>query len=135
MIGMNRFEILGEVASAPVEKTTANGKRFVSFYVKSDKEKADGEKFPNYYEMLVWGDRLSERVKEHVIKGCPIFCEGSISASAYTNRAGERRTSISLFLGNFSTEQSAEMRNAPVDPYYSRPSAPVTDIDTSDMPF
>lgn len=135
-IGFSRFEILGEVASAPATKTTNNGKQFVSFYVMAEQEKADGTKYPNYYEMLVWGDRLMERVKENVIKGCPIFAEGRVSASAYTNRAGERKTSISLFLSNFSTELSQEIKDAPRDTYTAPTQvAPSFEIDDDSLPF
>lgn len=136
MISEAKFTIVGEVASAPATKTTNNGKQFVSFYVRADKRKSDGSTYPNYYECLVWGEKLMERVKEECIKGNPILVEGDISSSAYTNRAGERKTSISLFLGNFSTELSKEVQEAPRDDY-SAPTqvAPHVDINSDDLPF
>lgn len=134
MISVATFTIVGEVASNPSEKTTNNGKTFVSFYVRADKRKGDGSTFPNYYECLVWGEKLMERVKEECIKGNPIVCTGDISSSAYTNRAGERKTSISLFLGNFSTELSNEVKTAPRDTYEPTFESPVT-ITSDDLPF
>lgn len=136
MISEAKFTIVGEVASEPATKTTNNGKQFVSFYVRADKRKGDGSTFPNYYECLVWSEKLMERVKAECAKGNPILVEGDISSSAYTNRAGERKTSISLFLGNFSTETSNTTYTAPTDTY-SEPTevAPHVDIDNYDLPF
>lgn len=134
MIAMNKFEILGEVATSPVSKTTSKGKPFMSFYVKADKETFDGTVIPNYFEVLTWSEKMMERLTV-LLKGDPIYVEGSLSASAYTNRAGERKTAISLFLNNFSSERTKEAQEAPRDPLSFPPTEPTVTIDSDDLPF
>ena len=136
-MGFAKFEILGEVATVPVEKTTAKGKQFMSFYVRYDALSFDESAvIPNYYELLVWNDKAMERCKE-LVKGDPIYVEGPLKSSPYTNRAGERKTSISLFLGTFSSEHSEEVEaaiNMARDPL-SIPAENTVSIDSSDLPF
>ena len=128
MITLTDVTILGKVLGSPIYKTTAKGRPFMTLWVQANVKGYEGKITPNYFEWMIWSDRLMDECKS-LNKGDRILTKGDIKSSLYNNRAGERKASYSLFLNNFSYEHKEEA-SAPdfID------TGSVT-IDNPDLPF
>lgn len=92
---MQRLVIIGNLTAAPEERTTPNGKTVTTFTVavsrKGDKDKAD------FFRCSAWG-KTGEVCGKYLDKGKKVCVVGEVSARAYTDKSGEARASLEVFV-------------------------------------
>ena len=111
---MQKIYIIGNVCADPEERTTPNGKTVTNFTVavsrKADKDKTD------FFRCSAWG-KTGEVCGQYLSKGKKVCVIGEVSARAYTDKQGEARASLEVFVQEveFLSPRSKEAP-APVSP-------------------
>ncbi|NLH40093.1 MAG: single-stranded DNA-binding protein [Elusimicrobia bacterium] len=88
----NQVLIVGRLTRDPDFKSTQKGKTFCFFDIASNrryKDNATGEwkDDTTFVPIAVWGD-IADRCKDRIKKGTPVYIEGRLSMSEYTNKDG-----------------------------------------------
>lgn len=92
---MNRVTIIGRLTADPEMRTTPNGKTVTNFTVavsrKGDKDKTD------FFRCAAWG-KTGEVCGQYLGKGKKVCVVGEVSARAYTDKQGEAKASLEVFV-------------------------------------
>lgn len=92
---MNRVTIIGRLTADPEMRTTPNGKTVTNFTVavsrKGDKDKTD------FFRCAAWG-KTGEVCGQYLSKGKKVCVIGEVSARAYTDKQGEAKASLEVFV-------------------------------------
>jgi single-strand DNA-binding protein len=92
---MQKLIIIGNVCADPEMRTTPNGKTVTTFTVavsrKGDKDKTD------FFRCSAWG-KTGEVCVRFLDKGKKVCVIGEVSARAYTDRQGEAKASLEVFV-------------------------------------
>lgn len=92
---MNRIVLIGNVCADPEERTTTSGKTVTNFTVavsrKADKDKTD------FFRCAAWG-KTGEVCGQYLGKGKKVCVIGEVSARAYTDKQGEAKASLEVFV-------------------------------------
>ena len=92
---MNKLTIIGNLTADPEMRTTPNGKTVTNFTVavsrKGDKDKTD------YFRCAAWG-KTGEVCGQYLSKGKKVCVVGEVSARAYTDKQGEAKASLEVFV-------------------------------------
>lgn len=91
----NRAVVLGHAGNEPILRHTKSGKAVLNLSVATNSKRRDGPEETTWHRIVFW-DRLAEIVSKRVRKGSPLYVEGSMSATEWTDREGvaRRRTEI-----------------------------------------
>lgn len=142
---MNRLTIIGNLTADPEMRTTPNGKTVTNFTVavsrKGDKDKTD------YFRCAAWG-KTGEVCGQYLGKGKKVCVTGEVSARAFTDRQGEAKASLEVFVAEVEFLSPRGEEREPVDtsmPTYSQEQldhakqtavdAQFTEITDGDLPF
>ncbi len=100
MKSLNRVFLIGHVGQLPESKETQHGNRMSSFsFATNEKFKdktTDTMREETQWHRVVCFGKLADIVKNHVVKGEPLFLEGRIKYSKYEDREGSTRYSTSI---------------------------------------
>lgn len=142
---MQKLIIIGNVCADPEMRTTPNGKTVTNFTVavsrKADKDKTD------FFRCSAWG-KTGEVCGQYLSKGKKVCVVGKVSARAYTDKQGEAKASLEVFvteveflsprseerepvdtsMPTYAQEQLAHARQTAVDGEF-------TEITDGDLPF
>ena len=92
---MNKLLIIGNLTADPEMRTTPNGKTVTNFTVavsrKGDKDKTD------FFRCAAWG-KTGEVCGQYLSKGKKVCVVGEVSARAYTDKQGEAKASLEVFV-------------------------------------
>lgn len=92
---MNKLTIIGNLTADPEMRTTPNGKTVTNFTVavsrKGDKDKTD------FFRCAAWG-KTGEVCGQYLGKGKKVCVIGKVSARAYTDKQGEAKASLEVFV-------------------------------------
>lgn len=92
---MNRVVIIGRITADPEMRSTPNGKTVTNFTVavsrKGDKDKTD------FFRCAAWG-KTGEVCGQYLSKGKKVCVVGEVSARAYTDKQGEAKASLEVFV-------------------------------------
>lgn len=92
---MQKLIIIGNVCADPEMRTTPNGKTVTNFTVavsrKGDKDKTD------FFRCAAWG-KTGEVCGQYLGKGKKVCVAGEVSARAYTDKQGEAKASLEVFV-------------------------------------
>lgn len=92
---MNKLTIIGNLTADPEMRATPNGKTVTNFTVavsrKGDKDKTD------FFRCAAWG-KTAEVCGQYLGKGKKVFVVGEVSARAYTDKQGETKASLEVFV-------------------------------------
>lgn len=92
---MQKLIIIGNVCADPEERTTPSGKTVTNFTVavsrKGDKDKTD------FFRCAAWG-KTGEVCGQYLGKGKKVCVTGEVSARAYTDKQGEAKASLEVFV-------------------------------------
>jgi single-strand DNA-binding protein len=111
---MNKTIIIGNLTADPEMRTTPSGKTVANFTVavsrKGDKDKTD------FFRCAAWG-KTGEVCGQYLGKGKKVCVVGEVSARAYTDKQGEAKASLEVFVTEveFLSPRSEEAP-APVSP-------------------
>ena len=114
----NSVVIAGRLTRDPELRFTQKGQGVSIFSVavnKRYKDQATGEWKDDvtFVPVTVWGP-MAERCKDKLKKGSPVFVEGRLSASEYTDKSGQKRKELKVtarrvqFLAYGAAEESGE---------------------------
>lgn len=136
---MNKLTIIGNLTADPEMRTTPNGKTVTNFTVavsrKGDKDKTD------FFRCAAWG-KTGEVCGQYLAKGKKVCVVGEVSARAYTDKQGEAKASLEVFVTEVEfLSPRGEEAPAPA-PQASRVQKPTsfedaqfTEINDGDLPF
>ena len=142
---MNRVTIIGNLTADPEMRSTPNGKTVTNFTVavsrKGDKDKTD------YFRCAAWG-KTGEVCGQYLSKGKKVCVVGEVSARAYTDKQGEAKASLEVFVTEVEFLSPRSEEREPVStamPSYSQEqldhakqtavNGEFTEITDGDLPF
>ena len=134
----NRAVVLGHAGNDPVLRYTKSGKAVLNLSVATNLKRRDGPEETTWHRVVFW-DRLAEIVSKNVHKGSPMYVEGSMSATEWTDREGVARKRIEinareLILLSGSVEGVGSSARRPVDKPAGRDGEERGEI-VADIPF
>lgn len=92
---MQKIIVIGNLTADPEERTTPSGKTVTNFTVavarKGDKDKTD------FFRCAAWG-KTGEVCGQYLSKGKKVCVTGEVSARAYTDKQGEAKASLEVFV-------------------------------------
>jgi single-strand DNA-binding protein len=107
---MNKLTIIGNLTAAPEERTIPSGKTVTTFTVavsrKADRDKTD------FFRCSAWG-KTGEVCGRYLDKGRKVCVVGEVSARAYTDKQGEPKASLEVFVTEVEFLSPAERRDNP----------------------
>ena len=142
---MQKIYIIGNLTADPEMRTTPNGKTVTNFTVavsrKGDKDKTD------YFRCAAW-NKTGEVCGQYLGKGKKVCVVGEVSARAYTDKQGEAKASLEVFVTEVEFLSPRSEEREPVStamPSYSQEQldhakqtavdAQFTEITDGDLPF
>jgi len=96
---------------------TPNKVAYAKFGVATSRKWKDKEE-KLFLDCIAWG-KTGELIHEHLRKGDPIFFEGRLSFSQWTNKEGQKRSKIEAVVENFQFVGSKQ-RSEPAEPRETR---------------
>src|SRR5688572_17413108 len=119
--GLNRVLLLGNLGADPELRFTQGGQAVLNMrlattetYLNKDKERVERT---DWHNVVVWGAR-AEALAKLLAKGSSIFVEGSLRASSYDDRDGNKRYKTEVNASNVLLTGGGRGRGegAPEDP-------------------
>lgn len=148
MSSFNKIIIVGHLGKDPELRYTPQGTAVCDISVATSEKRKDSageaQDITTWFRVSIWG-RQAELANQYLAKGRQVYIEGRLRQEEYTDRDGNRRTSLKVhasdlqFLGTRG-EEGAAHSTAPSQPAKSQgrvmedepPSGPVSD---EDIPF
>ncbi len=103
MRGFAKIMIAGNLTRDPEARTTSSGQNLVSFGVAVNRVYTTGgakKEEVTFYNCTAWG-RTGDTIKEFAHKGTGIILSGRPSQNEWTDRDGNKRTSIEINVEDF----------------------------------
>lgn len=129
MASFNKIIIVGYLGQDPVIRYTPSGEAVCNFSVATTERRKDqsGEfqDHTTWFKVVVWGKK-AETANQYLAKGKQAYIEGRLRQQEYTDRDGNRRTSLEVtvsdlhFLGARGDEAGSA---APITAKPARPPA------------
>jgi len=95
MASLNKVQIIGNVGKDPEIRTFQDGGSVANVTVATTdkwKDKTTGErKEATEWHRISFTGRLAEIVEQYVVKGAPIYVEGSLHTRKYTDKSGAEK--------------------------------------------
>lgn len=102
MKSMNRVTLIGNAAADAEIKSTQEGALCAHISIATDtvwkNKEGQQQKRTDFHRVTFW-NKLAEVCEKFVKKGTPLFLEGSLKNSSYTNAQGEKKYSTDI-IGN-----------------------------------
>ena len=117
MSSFNKITIVGYLGRDPELRYTPSGTAVCDFSVatterKSKRDGEEGEEITTWFRVNMWG-RQAELANQYLQKGRLVYVEGRLSQREYTDRDGNKRTSLDVhgtdmrFIGSRGDEMAA----------------------------
>jgi single-strand DNA-binding protein len=143
MRSFNKIIIAGHLGRDPEIRYLPDGTAVCNFSVATSEKRKDrsgeGQETTTWFKVVLWR-QLAELANQYLTKGKPIYIEGRLTQQEYTDKDGNKRTSLEVtatemkFLDSKGDESSSSYQSsAPA----SRPatSAPPDGGNEEDIPF
>ena len=85
MKGVNKVLLIGNVCQDPEIRYTAKELPVANITVATNDVKK-GEKVSEYHKCVAFGDLVDNFIKPYLKKGAPVYIEGSLQTSSYTDK-------------------------------------------------
>jgi single-strand DNA-binding protein len=117
MSSFNKITIVGYLGRDPELRYTPSGTAVCDFSVATTERKPkrdgeEGEEITTWFRVNMWG-RQAELANQYLQKGRLVYVEGRLSQREYTDRDGNKRTSLDVhgtdmrFIGSRGDEMAA----------------------------
>ena len=117
MASFNKITIVGYLGRDPELRYTPSGTAVCDFSVATTERKPkrdgeEGEEITTWFRVNMWG-RQAELANQYLQKGRLVYVEGRLSQREYTDRDGNKRTSLDVhgtdmrFIGSRGDEMAA----------------------------
>ena len=94
MASFNKITIVGYLGRNPELRYTPNGTAVCDFSMATSEKKGDND-VTTWFKVTTWG-KQAEVVNQYVAKGKQVYVEGRVSLREYTDRDGNKRTSLEV---------------------------------------
>ena len=141
MASFNKITIVGHLGKDPEIRYMTDGTAVCNFSVATTEKRKDrsGEmqEVTLWFRVSVWG-KQADAANQYLSKGRQVYIEGRLSQQEYTDKDGNRRTSLEVratdvqFLGSRGDEAAPSSTQAPRS---SSSSAPSGGEEGEDIPF
>ena len=152
---MEKLQIIGNLTRDPELRTTTTGLSVCSFTVAvnqkpSKAQREAGQQPPaKFFRVTAWRE-LGDICAKYLAKGRKVYCEGTISASAYTSKEdGKPQASLEMTADNVEflssrgdTQDGVQSAGNAAQAPAAAPAAPAaaapagfTEVDTDELPF
>lgn len=149
MASFNKITIVGHLGRDPELRYTPSGTAVCDFSMATSERKGrrdggEGEEITTWFRVSLWG-KQAELANQYLTKGKQVYIEGRLSQREYTDRDGNKRTSLEVngsdmqFIGARGDEMAAGASGGNRGASQSAPreaAAPANDaIGDDDIPF
>jgi len=144
MASFNKITIVGYLGRNPELRYTPSGTAVCDFTMATTERKGrsgEGEELTTWFRVSMWG-RQAELANQYLQKGKLVYIEGRLSQREYTDREGNKRTSLEVngtdmqFLGSRGDEMAAGAGGGRPAASAPRETPPTGDaIGDDDIPF
>ena len=113
---MNKVFIIGNLASDPESRTTANGIAQCSFRLATQRRYANqsGVREADFHQVVCWRN-TAEFASKYLLKGRRVAVEGSIQYRSYDAQDGTKRWVTEIIADNLEILDRNENKPAPAD--------------------
>ena len=111
MPSFNKIIIVGHLGRDPLLRYTPQSTAVCDFSVATS-EKRGGEESVTWFKVSVWG-RQAEVVSQYVKKGDPLYIEGRLKQTEYTDKEGEKRTVLEVNASDIQFIKGRDSNEAP----------------------
>ena len=113
---MNKVFIIGNLASEPESRTTANGIAQCSFRLATQRRYANqsGVREADFHQVVCWRN-TAEFASKYLLKGRRVAVEGSIQYRSYDAQDGTKRWVTEIIADNLEILDRNENKPAPAD--------------------
>lgn len=120
---LNRVVIMGRLVRDPELRRTQSGVSVTSFRIAcdSDYKSQSGERTTAWIDVVAWR-QTAEFVSKYFAKGRLIIAEGRLQSREWTDKDGNKRTSIEVVADNIYFGDSRRDGDGPREGGYSAPS-------------
>lgn len=143
MASFNKIVIVGYLGRDPEIRYLPDGTAVCNFSVATTEKKKDrsgeSQDITTWFRINVWG-RQAEAANQYLSKGRQVYVEGRLSQQEYTDKDGNRRTSLDVkatdlqFLGPRGDDSSFSGASQPA-PQRSSPDTHSSAGEDGDIPF
>lgn len=144
MASFNKIVIVGYLGRDPEIRYLTDGTAVCNFSVATTEKKKDrsgeSQDITTWFKINVWG-KQAEAANQYLSKGRQVYVEGRLTQQEYTDRDGNRRTSLEVratefhFLGSRGDEGSFAGASQPSAPRSAPDSSPASHGDDEQIPF
>ena len=147
MASFNKIIIVGHLGRDPELRYTPSGTPVCDFSVATSERRGkrdggEGEEITTWFRVSMWG-RQAEVANQYLQKGKQVYIEGRVSQREWTDRDGNKRTSLEVhgtdmqFIGSRGDEMAAGAGGPARSSQSSRASEPADSdaIVDDDIPF
>lgn len=149
MASFNKITIVGYLGRDPELRYTPSGTAVCDFSIATSERKGrrdggDTDEITTWFRVSLWG-KQAELANQYLTKGRQVYIEGRLSQREYTDREGNKRTSLEVngtdmqFIGSRGDEMAAGAsggnRGASQAPSRENPPPANDTIGDDDIPF
>lgn len=144
MATFNKILIVGYLGRDPETRYAPSGDAVCTFSVATTEKKKDGGDETTWFRVTTWR-RQAEVAQQYLTKGKQVYLEGRLRTNEYTDREGNKRTSLEVnctdmqFLGSRGDEDTSDKRPTPTARAPVAAGVPglhvTEEVDENDIPF
>lgn len=90
---MLKIQVIGNIGSAPEEKTTKSGRNYLSFSIAHDR----GRDVPPTWVRVVWFGGIDHRLRPYLRSGAKLCITGDAVVEAYQDRMNQPAASLTVY--------------------------------------
>lgn len=97
MSSFNKITIVGHLGRDPVLRYTPQGTAVCDFSVATTERRSGGDSqdLTTWFKITLWG-KQAEVANQYLSKGKQVYIEGRLRQAEYTDREGQKRTSLEV---------------------------------------
>jgi single-strand DNA-binding protein len=95
MSDYNRVILLGRIGNDLELKSSAQGTKYLKLSLATNHHRAGQEKTTHWHRVMVFGSQ-AELCSTYLQKGSQVMVEGMLEVRSYSDKEGQKRTSVSV---------------------------------------
>lgn len=112
-MNLNKVQLIGSLGRDPETRTTTNGKKVMNLRVATNKsiKQQDGTFIDQteWHQIVIWNERLVERMEKKAQKGSQVYIEGSIQTRSW-EKDGEKKYATEVVVDRFNGDADVVAR-------------------------
>lgn len=112
-MNLNKVQLIGSLGRDPEIRTTSSGKKVCNLRVATNKsiKQQDGSYTDQteWHQVVIWNERLCERMEKKAQKGSQVYVEGSIQTRSW-EKDGEKKYATEVVVDRFNGDADVVAR-------------------------